>query len=363
MESVILRDHNKYKNNLNQVFQDFFMFNVYKAVVWIIVATVLSLVLTVSYSNNDFVFSILSITFISIADSITAPFIIYFSSKFNQRLVTKISIIRSIFNVAILLGLFIYPYLWFIAMKDFIVSSTFIAVWFYIAFNKIGFRPAFKAPDMQFIKKVFVTYSMWTHINGMVTNFVYKSDTFFLSLFASLTMVGDYNIALNSANIANIVPSILGYQNSVALSNARDNTHALKITNGFIRISLLISVCTIVVFYFCGYYYLSILTRSNNNAETYVYMMCIVVGITIVKTIASPLVSYITILGKVKRMVQFVSLPLGIVTVLSYFVGSFMAGAKGVALANIIIAVIWLVLLVVYLESMQKNLSVRLIWK
>lgn len=362
LESIILRDHKKFDDKLNEVMQDFFIFNVYKSFFFIVIASILSYTLSSVYENNGFIYAIWSITFIMIADSITAPFTIYFASKFNQKLVTKISIFRSLIGLILLLELFLYPDLWYVALKDFIVSSLFIAVWMFLAVKKIEFIPKIRIANLVFIKESFLTYSLWTHLNGVVTNFIYKSDTFFLSFVVSLAVVGNYNIALNSANIANILPMILGYQNSVALSHARDKEHAFKISNAFIKLSLFIGMLTLLGFYFLGEYYLYLITGENENTEIFFYMLCIVSGLIIVKTFASPLVSYITVNSSVKKMVTQVSIPLGVLTIILYFISGYFFQATGIAIANILIAFIWLILLYIHLEKIQNNLTKNLIW-
>lgn len=350
LESIILRDHKKFDNNLNDVMQNFFAFNFFKSILFIFIAIILSLVLSSMYENSGFIYAIWSITFITIADAITAPLIIYFSSKFNQKLVTKISIFRYTLSLILLMGLFIYPELWFIALKDFIVGLIFIVIWLFISKNKLLFTPKFSSIDFKFIKEILFSYSLWTHLNGVVTNFIYRSDTFFLSFFVSLTIVGNYNIALNSANIANILPMIIGYQNSIAISNAKDKNQVFKISNHFILLSLFIGLVTIIGFYVLGDFYLYIITGQDDNSEIFFYMMCIVTGLVIVKSFASPLNAYINIYGKVKNLFIQGMIPILIFTSLVYFYSSSYYGANGIALANIGVSFFWL-LIIIYQAS------------
>ena len=362
LESIILRDHKKLDENITDVMQNFFMFNFFKSILFIIVASVLSLVLSNIYENNGFLYAIWSITFITIADALTTPLIIYFSSKFNQKLVTKISILRYTLSLILLSGLFIYPELWYIALKDFFVSFVFVLGWFFISKNQLLFTPKFTNINLKFVKETLFSYSLWTHLNGVVTNFIYRSDTFFLSFFVSLTIVGNYNIALNSANIANILPMIIGYQNSVAISNAKDKNQVFKISNHFILLSLLIGLVTIIGFYVLGNFYLYIITGQENNSEIFFYMMCIVTGLVIVKSFASPLNAYINIYGKVKNLFLQGMIPILIFTSGIYFFSSYMYGASGIAVANILVSFFWL-LIIVYQASKNNYIFSTLLGK
>lgn len=345
-ESIILRDHKKYDNNLKDIMQTFFMANLFKSILFVIVSLILTYILPQMYENSGFIYVIWAITFIMIADNITAPLTIYFASKFNQKLVTKVSILRYLLNFILLFGLFKHPELWYIALKDFIVSCIFILIWFFIANKKLEFKPNLRKIDFKFLLNTFFSYSLWTHLNGFTTNFIYKSDTFFLSFFVSLLIVGNYNIALNSANIANILPMVLGYQNSIAISNAKDKNQVFKISNYFILLSFLIGLITIIGFYVLGDFYLYIITGQENNGEIFFYMICIVTSLVIVKSFASPLNAYINIYGKVKNLFTQGMIPILICTCLLYFYSSSFYGANGIALANIGVSFFWLFIII-----------------
>lgn len=348
LESILLRDHKKYDYHIEKYIYNFFLFNIFKSLLFILIAFLLSLYLVNSFENSDFVYSIFSITSIYIADSIVAPLVIYHSAKFNQKLVTKISFIRAVLNVVILLGLFYIPTLQYIFYKDLFVTIIYIFVWIFITlqiFNikNIDFK---KDIDFGFIKNSFLGYSLWTHLNGVVTNFIYKSDTFFLSMFVGLVTIGNYNIALNSANVANILPMILGYQNSVAISHAKTKEEEFLISNTFIRISSYIGIFTFIIFYFFGDFYLYIMTGEKVNTDIFTYMIYIVGGLIIVKSFASPLNAYINIKGSVSSLFKTVLLPTLIFTFILYFLSAKYYGAVTIAQANVLVSIFWLFLIV-----------------
>jgi O-antigen/teichoic acid export membrane protein len=359
LESIILRDHKKYDAKIEKYIYNFFIFNFLKAMLFMLIAIILSNYLANKFSNHDFIYAIFSITSIYIADAIVAPLVIYNSAKFNQKIVTKISFIRAILNVLILLGLFYIPTLKYVFFKDLFVSLIYISIWVYITLKifdikKIDF---YKDIDVKFIKESLFSYSLWTHLNGVVTNFIYKSDTFFLSLFVGLVTIGNYNIALNSANVANILPMIIGYQNSVALSHTETKEEEFKISNAFIRVSVYVGIFTFLIFYFFGDFYLYIMTGNKNNQEIYSYMMYIVGGLIIVKSFASPLNAYINIKGSVKSLFKYTLIPTFIFTCIMYYFSAKYYGAIGVARANVIVAFIWLFLIIKEVKKYNYDFS------
>ena len=348
LESIILKDHKKYDKKLEKYIYNFFIFNLFKSFLFIILAIVLSYYLTNKFSNVEFVYSIFSITIIYIADALVSPLVIYNSVKFNQKLVTKISFVRTVLNILILLGIFYIPTLQFVFFKDLIVSIIYISLWLFATMKILDLRKIDPINDLDilFIKKSFFEYALWTHLNGVITNFIYKSDTFFLSMFAGLVTVGNYNIALNSANIANILPMILGYQTSIAVSNAKDRNQEFIISNMFIRLSIYIGIIILFLFFFFGDFYLYLMTGEYINKEIYFYMMMIVLGLVIVKSFASPLNAYINIKGSVYSLFKNVLMIVFIFTGIIYFFSAKYFGAYGLAISNVFISIFWFILIV-----------------
>lgn len=353
IESIILRDHKKISENLKGYFSNFFIFNIIKSMLILIVSILIGLYLIKTKDNINYMYAIISYASIFISDSIVAPILVYTTANLNQKMVTKFTAIKILLNLFLSVGLLIYPSLTYLALKDIIVSSVYIFIWFF--YFSITYKLSnvfnFKYFNFNFIKKTILEYSLWTHLNGVVTMFIYKSDIFFLSLFHNLKIVGDYNIALTAANVANIIPMIIAYQNSIAISHAEDNVQANYISNKFLRVSLIVGFISILVFVFGGNLYLKMITGQNDNTNIYSYMIPIVFGLIIVKTIASPLNSYINIKGSVKGLFKSVLLPTFIFTALSYFISAYMFDALTVARVNIINSLVWLILIIRYTKK------------
>ncbi len=359
IESIILRDHKKITENINKYFLNFFVFNFIKIFLILILSFVIGVTLFQINNDMNFVFAVISTTSILIADSIIAPLMTYSTAKFNQKVVTKFTSIRILLNLLFCMGLFFYPTLSFVALKDVIVSVIYIIIWLVFFKNEVNYKLIFSKAHLDFklVKNILLEYSLWTHFTGVVTTFIYKSDIFFLSFFVSLQVIGDYNIALTAANIATIIPMIIGYQNSIAISHADSDKSANDISNIFIKLSLLIGLITLLAFLLLGRFYLGIMTGQSNNDTIYSYMIPIVIGVIIVKTIASPLVAYVNIKCSVKDLFIHVLLPTFFLTGLTYLIAAFFGGALAVASSNILISVIWLFLLFKYIK--KTNYSFR----
>jgi len=363
IESIILRDHKKISTSISKYFSNFFYFNIAKSSIILAIALFLSFYLVNHTNNMDYFYAIISYTSILITDAFTAPLIIFTTAKFDQKRVTLFTEVRLVINVFLSFGIFLFPSLMYVAFKDIVVSIVFLLIWFiyFIKLNNNERLFDIKLIDINFLKKIIMDYSLWTHLNGVVTTFIYKSDIFFLSLFFDLAVIGNYNIALTAANVANIIPMILANQNSIAISHARDNIHANKISNNFIKVSLLIGLVSILAFIFVGEFYLKIITGEPNNENIYSYMIPIVIGLVIVKTIASPLNAYVNIKGSVKGLFNKVLMPTFVFTSISYFVCAYLWGPLAVARVNILNSIFWLALMIKYASN--YNYSFRSIFK
>lgn len=349
LENAILREHRAYEGSPERFLLNYLAFNFLKALVMIAFGLLLAGVLPGLYAERGFFWAVLSLAVVFVGDILVGPFVIYASARYQQHLVTAINIGRFSLNLLLLLGLFYWPTLQYLFFKDIVVMSAFVLGWIVLAnrylaldFSGVSFRRDF---DPQFIWQTVTKYSLWVHLTGVATNFIYRADALFLSFFAPLAVVGNYNVALTSANVANIAPSILGYQNSVAISHTNDTNEAFRLTDVFLRVSIYIGLVTLLGFAVLGVLYLQVVTGQSTVDEMYLYMMCIVSSLVIVKTIASPLVAYINVKADVRRLFLRVILPALLFAVGIYYLAAWQFGAMGLAVSNILVAVIWMSLL------------------
>lgn len=357
LESTILRDYQKLSSSLEEVLSQFVMINIWKSVLISIVGLIIGISLYWTQGKIYFLYASFSFLFVMIMDIAISPFVILASTVFDQKLVTRISLLRWTLNTFVLLGLYYFRSLQYVMIKDFFLMIATIIVWHYFLKKRLQINLRMVKIDWSFLKRGFLEYSLWVHLVGFVTNLIYRVDAFILYYFVSMQVVGNYSIALAAANMANIVPSILAYQNAVALTHTRTPEEAMRATGKFLRLSFYIGVLTLGAYVFLGKIYLRLMTGENNVDEIYFYLINIVVGVLIVKTLIGPLVSYVNIKGQVKDLFVKVKLPLLIIVLLNYVVFSNLWGARGVAISNIVNGIIWVILIFIELNKYKLKIS------
>jgi O-antigen/teichoic acid export membrane protein len=346
LEAVIVRDHKKFQDNLSEYLSDFMMFNVGKSLVILFLGAVVGLVLTSVYHETGFWFSVASITMLLVTESLIAPLVVYANVSYRQKFIMKVNIARSAASTVLLVGLIVYPSLLYIACKDVVVSVLTLVLWFGWSKSRLALSLSnmlkFKKVHLTTLKEYFLSFSLWSHLVGVASNFTYRADAFFLSLFSGLGEVGNYNIALSAGNSANILPSVLSYQNSIALSNAENSKTSQTISQDFLRWSVYLNLVTFVGFAVLGSWYLYLLTGVRSNPRIYFNFLCIVLGLTLAKSITGPIMSHAAVNGSLKRMFWRVSFPAFLVAFATYPLAAWRWQAVGVAVANIIIAAAFL---------------------
>jgi O-antigen/teichoic acid export membrane protein len=269
--------------------------------------------------------------------------------EFKQKEITKKTFFIKTFEVLLLLILFVSPNLTLYYLLAFTVAIFESFIWFKLLI-KVEFFKLF-CP----IKKVYVeikdnlfSFSIWQHLNNNLIQYIYQIDTVFLSFWVSLTVIGNYSIALKIANFSFILPSII--QNSTILSMTRitDIKKRNKTLNIFLKYSFLISIFQFLVFIFLGKFYVLLYSKESVD-EIYLYTLLILSGITILNIIR-PIFGYIISQMSVKSFFFWSVLPAVLFSTVNYFLTAKFYGAMGVAIANIINYSFFSLTIIIYLK-------------
>lgn len=362
-ESIILRDHKLYETEIEKRLKFFISFSYIKFLLFVVITCVLGGYLT--YALNSYnVFLALGISLVVMSSQfLTSPFVLYQSSKLNHSTVTKITSIKVLTRLVLLIGLFYNGSLAYYFIVELFTAIFFVFIWYYNFAKRIEIgiwrliTPTL--PTFGEIKEVIFGYSLWVHLTSVISNFVYRSDTFFLSFFVGLTEIGNYNIVLNTANLVGIFPSMLGAQNSIALSNVESDREIESITKNFIKVSLYITIFTFIGICAFGYLYLDLIT-NDDITFMYSHLLLISLSLLIIKALGSPILALINIKGDVKSFFRNVALPLFITVVITYLISAYLWGLLGIAIANLFNSLIWIVLIVREARKLPYSTNIQL---
>ncbi|MDO9182886.1 MAG: hypothetical protein Q7U04_10785 [Bacteriovorax sp.] len=352
IENVLVKDFQTLKLSINESMSQFIQLNIIKVILISICCLSIGYAYYFYTGKTLFLYISCSLLLVLIMDILISPLIIYASLLYKQNLVTKISLIRWSLNVFGLCFLIKFPSLKVVLIKDLVVLVVVLILWYYYASRELKLAVKFQKLNFEFLKNKLLGYSVWVHLIGVISNIVYRADAFILYYFVSLKLIGNYNIALTVANVANIIPSILITQNNVALSHCKTDLESKLITGKFIRFSIYLGIVSLVAFMILGKVYIRLITKSGID-EIYEYLLFIVSGLLIVKMIISPLVSYINIRGNVKKLFFKVQLPLLVLVVCNYVLFSQLWGAKGAAISNLLNGILWLGLIYIEINSYE----------
>jgi O-antigen/teichoic acid export membrane protein len=347
-ENAILRDHKWNSASMERFVNNFFRLAAIKAGAFLALACLLSVYFMVVFKKPEFIYGVASAVTIVIMDMLVAPALILASIRFDQKIVAKMTLIRIGANLTLLSGLMAFPSLKYLAAKDLVVGALYVGIWGFTAKNRFGLSifPNGRGDEIDFpyLKRIWKDYLAWMHLSGVVTGLIAKADLFFLAFFVDLKSVGEYNLALSAANIGSLPPQILAYQHGVALSHADNAQSGRALTYKFIALSGLVCGLIFISFLVLGKFYLRLISGYSSPAVNR-YMILIVGGLLIARSVIGPVISYINMRGSTKSLFMEVMLPVAIVSASMYLVSAYLYGSQGTAIANVIAAIAWVVML------------------
>ncbi len=356
LENILIRDFHEHKERIHDSLSQFFSFNMYKSLFLATIALGIGSFYYYSTGSSAFLLAALSLISVLVMDIWVSPLILYSTTVFEQKLVTKISFVRWGLNLLGLLLLIKWPDIKVVLGKDIVVFLTTIGCWKMASRKTLNLKINFVKINWSFVRETFVGYAFYVHLLGVSSAIIYKADGFILYYFAPLAVIGKYNIALTLANVASVIPSVLVAQNNVALSHCHDLSESKRITARFLRFSILIGLVSFIGFAVLGIPYLYVVAPSDQN-EIYHYLLFIVGGLLLVKMIVAPLVAFINMKGDVKSLLLKVQLPILIIALLNYCLFSYFLGARGAAISNLLNGFIWFLLILKEVKKYQFEFS------
>lgn len=336
VSSVLIRDFIQIRTEINRYMNAFVVFSALKGVAILAASIVIGVVLHLRYENTAMLLvlglSCLTMMVLFLAE----PFAVLLSVDFRQFDLTKIALISSVLNVVLSFGAIWLPTALFVSVKNAAVGVVGAVLTINCAVRSFGLRPALKgARHMPIIRGSFMGFSLWAHLIGVMTDFIYRADLLILGwLNASFRTVGNYNIALQIANFSKLLPQILQYNTTLGLSRSESVETREKLTFFFLKYSFLLS-CTILAGYVLFGRIVIRLVAGSGVEEIFALGLYIIAGLCVFNTFR-PLISYGIVAHDIRECFLYAILPSGAGTLGCYVALGVRDGALGLAKANLI---------------------------
>lgn len=359
-ENYLFKEYNRLKkdvNNLNECINSFLKFNIIKGFILFFLNIVVGLIVWVKTDKSIFLIVMISNGLVYLLNQLSATIRVVFEVDFNQKAITKIFLIAKMFRFMISLLLIIFPSIYIVLLRDLLfcfIQSVLFYFYFISNYKQFKIKYDFKY-SFVYIKKSLFEYSIWTHFTGVITNFIYGIDPFILGFFVSMIDIGNYSIALNSSNYFIILFQVLQKNTSIALANITDESEENEVTTKFFIVSIFFAIMQFLGFVFFGKYYLSLFVTDSIDI-IYLYSFYIVLGVTIVNSIR-PLSIYLILKYDAKKYFLYSTLPSGIFTIILYFCAAYNFGTIGIAKANVLAYIFWLVTQIILLKKSSFKLT------
>jgi hypothetical protein len=237
----------------------------------------------------------------------------------------------------------------YVAYKNLAVSAVTTGLCWWIFSQDTGFRFRWKGIRASTdIAESLIGFSLWSHLVGIATDIVYRADIVILGWFRGpLRVAGNYNVALQLSNMTKILPQILQTNSSLAISRLADSRRKTdEVVWLFLKGSVLLSLATMAGYAMLGKVAIGVIAKSDVN-EIFWYGWWIMGGLSVFN-VARPLYSYVIIAKSVRSCLLYLSLPSCVFAVITYYVGARVAGAQGLAIANLVNGLFMMLAAVVY---------------
>jgi O-antigen/teichoic acid export membrane protein len=353
VSSILLRDYpqldqsaiSRYKNSFD-------IFNYFKSFLAIIITLLISWYFINKYNNRILIIVLLINSSAIICQYFTDPFQVFLSVSFRQNIITRIVTITSLFNMLSTLGIFYFPSIIFVVSKNLAVNVVaYLLMKYYFEHyfaceTKISHRSS-----LNLLLKNLSDFSIWTHLQGIFTDIIYRADILILGwIGTSFQILGNYNVALQLANMTKIIPQIFQYHTTLCVSNMKNNKNQQnEMIHTFLKINFMISLIIMAGYLIMGKFIISLIAKTMHE-EIFEYGLYIIGGLCIFNFLR-PLVAYAIVAHSVKQCVLYVNLPATIFALAAYVGGGIFYGVHGVLIANVAIGLMLCILTIFYINT------------
>ncbi|OQX86412.1 MAG: hypothetical protein B6D55_06145 [Candidatus Omnitrophica bacterium 4484_70.2] len=356
-ETMLYRDFPAIKKSkkINDFISSFLLFSFYKFSVVLVVSFFISFFLYLSYHSLKISLFFVGISFILTISFFKSPVKELLKVDFKQKISTLIEITLSgISFIFLISGLYRHPTLSTYIIVYGLMSILGIIIWFSILKRIYNFK--FKSEKaFPLLNYSLNSFSIWNHLNGSITYFIYNIDPAILSICGiSLVTIGNYTTALKISNFFFFIPMIFQNTLGIAFSNLNHKKSIFLLKKIFL-FNLIFGILQLLLFLYTGRWIIENFFTHKFVSEIFKYSLIIIIGITILN-ITRPLISWLTIKGNIKKVFFFTYLPTGIAAFPVYLSLTKRYGPTGTAFGNIILYSFFSFLLIFWmLWSYFKN--------
>lgn len=212
------------------------------------------------------------------------------------------------------------------------------------------------------IRESIFSFSLWQHLFGVILNWVQTMDLFVLSYFSfSPKLIGLYGVAVKLVNFSTAIPMALANMFSVWLGRRLKESNEgfeLKKLTQFTSFLILGSVVQGIVLYCLSPKVLSLLSRGRWNADEQILIIewihYLLLG-TVIMTGTFFVTGWLAVRRSTAKLFKYVSLPLAILGLLSYYYAVSSGGLDRMAQYKVVIMVVYWVLLAGFGFLIRKN--------
>jgi len=330
--------------NQNKKISSYIIFWALKSILLVIVGIGISIYLYFQYGMIMAIFFAV-FSLVNISNILGDMFSFLFFIREKQK---KVFTINLIFSVLLLIGIILLKFSPSLVVYGIILLIISILKDAYLIIDyQRNHQYKFKVKGTKsYLLENIKEFSIWHHLNGITIKTIFYIDTIILSFFTSLTIIGDYTVALKISFVAFEISLLLEKIMSTTFKKLSLDESG-KYAKAFIKIFSIVTLVELIGFIGIGYWFIKYVFNVNDLFFTYTITAIILTGIFIVNTVW-PLVSLLITKFSIKELFTHITLPTALISIPCYIILTAMFGAYGTAFGNIINYSIYAILLLFY---------------
>lgn len=359
--TILFRDYSKFQNQgtLFKHLSAYIKFIWVRTGIFLVITSIASIVLYFFKQNATFSIYLIIAIFVYMLTSFQSLIKEYFFISLQQGEVTIWNAIINGISLVALTTLYFFPTLISFAILSLVVQSIASLFWYTLLKRRFNFKIEKESP-YKLVKESLKSFGLWQHLAGNMTNFIYNIDTVILGFFVSLTIIGNYTIALQFANLFFVIPMVLQKGFSVSLSREKKPD---KTISSALIIGIITAIGQLVGFLTIGRWALTYLFPTQDSATIFSIAVILIIAATILNAVR-PIIAYITIKGSVKNLFLKIYLPITLISLCAYAIGAWLYGFWGVAWANIFNYTLFSIFLITYTwKKLPFRFTTKSFWR